>query len=93
MLHVYPAGIRKDRIMPWGGPADSGVTGDPTKSTAEIGRMGILFKVNAGIGQYRLIKNPPQPRGGGRPTPGAGDAGDEDRDAHPQAGGGGVRGA
>jgi creatinine amidohydrolase len=71
MLHVYPAGIRKDRIMAWGGPADSGVTGDPMKSTAEIGRMGILFKVNAGIGQYRLIKNPPPPRGGGRPTPGA----------------------
>ncbi len=71
MLHVYPAGIRKDRIMPWGGPADSGVTGDPMKSTADIGRMGINFKVNAGIGQYRLIKNPPQ-RGGGRATPGGG---------------------
>ena len=71
MLHVYPAGIRKDRIMPWGGPADSGVTGDPMKSTAEIGRMGINFKVNAGIEQYRLIKNPPPQRGGGRPTPGA----------------------
>jgi hypothetical protein len=33
--------------------------------------MGILFKVNAGIGQYQLIKNPPRPRGGGPPTPGA----------------------
>jgi creatinine amidohydrolase len=69
MLHVHPAGIRKDRITPWGGPADSGVTGDPMKSTAEIGRMGINFKVNAGIGQYQLIKNPPRPRGGARPTP------------------------
>jgi creatinine amidohydrolase len=69
MLHVYPAGIRKDRLMPWGGPADSGVTGDPMKATAEIGRMGINFKVNAGIGQYRLIKNPP-PQRGGRQTPG-----------------------
>ena len=71
MLYVYPAGIRKDRLMPWGGPADSGVTGDPMKATADIGRMGIVFKVNAGIGQYRLIKNPPPPRGGGRATPGA----------------------
>jgi creatinine amidohydrolase/Fe(II)-dependent formamide hydrolase-like protein len=63
MLFVYPAGIRKDQIKPWGGPQDSGVSGDPTKSTAEIGKMGIEFKVNAAIGQYRLIKNPPR-RGG-----------------------------
>ncbi len=67
MLYVHPAGIRKDRIMPWGGPADSGVSGDPMLSTAEIGRMGINYKVNAGINQYRLIKNPPPQRGGGRP--------------------------
>jgi creatinine amidohydrolase len=69
MLFVHPAGIRTDRIMPWGGPADSGVSGDPTLSTAAIGRMGLAFKVNAGINQYRLLKNPPPPRGG-RPTPG-----------------------
>ena len=70
MLHVHPAGIRKDRITPWGGPKDSGVTGDPTRATAEIGRMGIEFKVNAGLAQYRLLKNPPQPRRGGRPPAG-----------------------
>jgi creatinine amidohydrolase len=68
MLHVRPAGIRKNMLMPWGGPKDSGVSGDPTKATAEIGRMGIQFKVNAAIAQYRLLKNPPQPRGrGGNP--------------------------
>jgi creatinine amidohydrolase len=67
MLHVHPAGIRKDQIKPWGGAADSGVSGDPTKATAEIGRMGILFKVNAAILQYRTLKNPPRPRGGQRP--------------------------
>jgi creatinine amidohydrolase len=71
MLHVYPAGVRKAQILPWGGAKDSGVTGDPSKATAEIGRMGIEFKVNAGIGQYRLLKNPPQPRGG-RTPPGPG---------------------
>ena len=64
MLHVNPAGIRKNMLMPWGGPKDSGVSGDPTKATAEIGRMGIEFKVNAAISQYKLLKNPPQPRGG-----------------------------
>ena len=62
MLHVRPAGIRKDQIKPWGGPADSGVSGDPMKATAEIGRMGIAFKVNAALNQYRLLKNPPQRR-------------------------------
>jgi creatinine amidohydrolase/Fe(II)-dependent formamide hydrolase-like protein len=68
MLHVYPAGVRKSQITPWGGAKDSGVTGDPTRATAEIGRMGIEFKVNAGISQYRLLKNPPR----GRATPGPG---------------------
>jgi creatinine amidohydrolase/Fe(II)-dependent formamide hydrolase-like protein len=63
MLHVRPAGVRKDMIKPWGGPKDSGVSGDPMKATAEIGRMGIEFKVNAALNQYKLLKNPPQ-RGG-----------------------------
>jgi creatinine amidohydrolase len=65
MLFIRPAGIRKDQIKPWGGPQDSGVSGDPTKATAEIGRMGVEFKVNAAINQYKLLKNPPT-RGGGR---------------------------
>ncbi len=63
MLFIRPAGIRKDQIKPWGGPRDSGVSGDPTKATAEIGKMGVEFKVNAGLNQYKLLKNPPQ-RGG-----------------------------
>jgi creatinine amidohydrolase/Fe(II)-dependent formamide hydrolase-like protein len=62
MLYVYPQGVRKDQIMAWGGPKDSGVSGDPMKATAEIGRMGIEFKVNAGIGQYRALKTPPRQR-------------------------------
>ena len=56
LLYVRPAGIRKDQIKPWGGAADSGVSGDPTKATAEIGRMGIEFKVNAALAQYRDLK-------------------------------------
>ena len=58
MLFIHPTGVRKDRILPWGGPKDSGVSGDPTKATAEIGKMGIAFKVNAGINQYKKLKNP-----------------------------------
>jgi creatinine amidohydrolase/Fe(II)-dependent formamide hydrolase-like protein len=60
MLHVKPSGIRKDQLKPWGGAKDSGVSGDPMKATAEIGRMGIEFKVNAAINQYKLLKNPPR---------------------------------
>ena len=66
MLFVRPSGIRQDQIKPWGGPADSGVSGDPAKATAEIGKMGIEFKVNAGLNQYKLLKNPPQRGGRGR---------------------------
>ena len=60
LLHVRPEGIRRDRLQPSGGAADSGVSGDPTKATAEIGRMGIEFKVNAAIAQYRSAVAPPR---------------------------------
>jgi creatinine amidohydrolase/Fe(II)-dependent formamide hydrolase-like protein len=66
LLLIRPAGVRRDQIKPWGGPKDSGVSGDPAKATAEIGKMGVEFKVNAGINQYKLLKNPPQGRGRGR---------------------------
>ena len=39
-----------------GRTADSGVSGDPMKATAEIGRMGIEFKVNAALAQLRTLK-------------------------------------
>ena len=58
LLFVRPSMVRKDQVKPWGGPADSGVSGDPTKATAEIGKMGIAFKVNAAIAQYRTLKRP-----------------------------------
>jgi creatinine amidohydrolase/Fe(II)-dependent formamide hydrolase-like protein len=66
LLFVRPGGIRADRLRPWGGAADSGVSGDPTKATAEIGRMGLEFKVNAAIAQYRQLKNPGRGGRGGR---------------------------
>ena len=66
LLFVKPAAVRKDQIKPWGGPKDSGVSGDPARATVEIGRMGIEFKVNAAIAQYRALKNPGRGgRGGG----------------------------
>jgi creatinine amidohydrolase/Fe(II)-dependent formamide hydrolase-like protein len=65
MLFIRPSGIRKDQIKPWGGPQDSGVSGDPSKATADIGKMGVEFKVNAGLNQYKRLKNPPQRDGRG----------------------------
>ena len=65
LLFVHPAGIRKDRLRPLGGAQDSGVSGDPTKATADIGKMGIEFKVNAAIDQYRSLKNAAGGRGRG----------------------------
>ncbi len=66
MLFVHPSGIRMERIQAWGGPADSGVSGDPMRATAAIGRMGVAYKVNAALSQFRTLKNPP-PQRGGRP--------------------------
>src|SRR2546425_895306 len=66
MLFIRPSGIRKDQIKPWGGPQDSGVSGDPAKATADIGKMGVEFKVNAGINQYKRLKSPPARGRGGR---------------------------
>ena len=43
------------------------MSGDPMKATAEIGRMGIQFKINAALNQYKALKNPSPQRGGGRP--------------------------
>jgi creatinine amidohydrolase/Fe(II)-dependent formamide hydrolase-like protein len=56
LLHVKPSAVRQDQIKPWGGARDSGVTGDPTKATADIGRRGIEFKIEAGLRQYRALK-------------------------------------
>jgi creatinine amidohydrolase/Fe(II)-dependent formamide hydrolase-like protein len=66
LLFVHPDGIRTDRIMPWGGYGDSGVSGDPTRATAEIGKMGLEFKINAGLNQYRTLKNAGRGGRGGR---------------------------
>lgn len=64
VLAVYPAGIRLEERAPLGGFPDAGVSGDPTKATADIGRMGLEFKINAGLAQYREMKNPSRGRDG-----------------------------
>ena len=59
LLYIFPQGIRKDKLAPFGGGPESGVSGDPTKATAEIGKQAVEFKVNAAINQYRALKAAP----------------------------------
>ena len=59
MLYVYPEGIRTDRLAPGGGGPESGVNGDPTKASAEIGKKAIDLKVAAAVAQYRALKGAP----------------------------------
>ena len=62
MLFVRPAGIRKDQIKPWGGPQDSGVSGDPTKATAEIGKMGDRVQGERGPQPVQAAEEPASAR-------------------------------
>lgn len=55
LLYVHAAGIRKNKLAPNGGSPDSGVNGDPTKASAEIGKIAIDFKVNAAVEQFRAM--------------------------------------
>jgi creatinine amidohydrolase/Fe(II)-dependent formamide hydrolase-like protein len=57
LLYVYPQGIRRDKLAPGGGSPDSGVNGDPTRATAEIGKKAIDLKVEAALAQYRALKS------------------------------------
>jgi creatinine amidohydrolase/Fe(II)-dependent formamide hydrolase-like protein len=60
MLWVFPQGIRKNRLAPSGGSATSGVNGDPTKASAEIGKFAVDMKVRLAVEQYRAMKASPQ---------------------------------
>lgn len=55
MLWIHPAGIRDALRAPGGGGPGAGVSGDPTLATAEIGRVGVAFKVDAAVAQYEEL--------------------------------------
>jgi creatinine amidohydrolase/Fe(II)-dependent formamide hydrolase-like protein len=57
LLYVKPQDVRTDRIADsFNNARESGVSGDPTKATAEFGRIAIEFKANGAIAQYRALK-------------------------------------
>jgi len=55
LLHVAPEHIRDDRRAPLGGFDGSGVSGDPTRASAERGRRGITMKVEAAVRQIEML--------------------------------------
>ena len=59
LLWVNPSAVRSgNRLLNGGGPG-SGVNGDPTKATAELGKRMIDSKVNAAVAQFNLLKGAP----------------------------------
>jgi creatinine amidohydrolase/Fe(II)-dependent formamide hydrolase-like protein len=47
--------IRWDKLARGGGFEGSGVTGNPSLASAEFGRKGLDFKVNAAVEQIRAL--------------------------------------
>jgi len=56
LMYVNPSAVRTANIKPSGGGQGSGVNGDPTKATAELGKRMIDSKVDAAVAQYRTLK-------------------------------------
>ncbi len=67
MMYIRPDSVRVNRIAASErNKQESSVSGDPTKATAEFGRVAIEFKANAAVAQYRAMKAPPRGQRGGR---------------------------
>jgi creatinine amidohydrolase/Fe(II)-dependent formamide hydrolase-like protein len=57
LMYIRASGVRMNKLAPSGGGPDSGVNGDPTKATVEIGKQAVEFKVNAAVAQYRALQS------------------------------------
>ena len=55
LLAVKPEHIRLDKRAPLGGFEGSGVSGDPTRASAEYGRKGIELKVETAVRQIKAL--------------------------------------
>ena len=55
LMAVYPDGIRRDRLAPGGGRSSevTGVSGDPTRASAERGETLLRLKIEAAVKQIR----------------------------------------
>lgn len=53
LLFVNPSLVRRDKLALNGGSPDSGVNGDPTKATAELGKALVQIKIDNAVAQIR----------------------------------------
>jgi creatinine amidohydrolase/Fe(II)-dependent formamide hydrolase-like protein len=53
MLFVNPAHVRRDKLANGGGFPESGVSGDPTKATADLGKAIVQIKIDNALAQIR----------------------------------------
>lgn len=63
LLVAIGVSAQRPANAPAPGSHDSGVSRDPAMATADIGKMGVEFKANAGIAQCNPLKKPSQGRG------------------------------
>lgn len=56
LLYVNPKLVRRERLAPNGGSRDSGVSGDPTKASAEIGAELLKIKIDHALTQIRALR-------------------------------------
>ena len=68
MLFVNAKHVRKNKIAAGGGYENSGVSGDPTKATADLGKIFLQIKIDNAIAQAKgLMAGTIQPGGGQAP--------------------------
>src|SRR5262245_40190453 len=90
LMFINPKGVRKNRFAPGGGYENSGVSGDPSKSTPELGKIFLQIKIDNSVAQIKKAMaagappNYAQLAAANRGARGAGAAGER--------GGGGERG-
>jgi creatinine amidohydrolase/Fe(II)-dependent formamide hydrolase-like protein len=53
LLYVNASMIRPDKMIPGNGSTESGVNGDPTRATAELGKAQLDIKINNALAQIR----------------------------------------
>lgn len=58
LLFVNPSLVRRDRLALNGGSPDSGVSGDASKATAELGRALVKIKIDNAVAQIRAALPP-----------------------------------
>jgi creatinine amidohydrolase len=60
MMFINPKHVRKNKFARNGGSQDSGVSGDPTKATPEIGKMILDLKISNAVAQIKASMAKPQ---------------------------------